>query len=193
MNLSFNAASIVQILWALFLGYWIVSAFFVKKDMRRDWSTASLVATRLLFAIVVATLFRLPYVLHWTDRGDVVAANSLRAYLGVLICAAGIGFAIWARRHLGSNWSGTPSVKAGHELVTTGPYRFVRHPIYTGIITGLVGTAFAMGWRWLVMAGLATLIFGRRVGTEEKIMMELFPGEYPEYKKRTQALIPFVY
>src|ERR1041385_1440071 len=121
-----NAMTIIQILWATFIGYWVFSAFFVKKDVRRAWPTGSLIATRLLFFVVVAILFRLPYMLHWTNRGAVVPANSPRAYFGIALCAAGIGFAIWARWHLGRNWSGTPSVKAGHELVTSGPYRVVR-------------------------------------------------------------------
>lgn len=113
--------------------------------------------------------------------------------LGVILCVLGLAFAIWARRDLGRNWSGTPSMKEDHELVTSGPYRFVRHPIYTGMILALFGSVLASGIIWLVIFIIFCINFLYQLPVEEKYMMQLFPNEYPEYKKRTKALIPFVW
>ncbi len=113
--------------------------------------------------------------------------------LGAVLCVAGIAFAIWARWHLGRNWSATPSIKEGHELVASGPYRFVRHPIYTGIILALLGSALTNSVIWVAFFIIFTINFIARIPIEERYMLQLFPGEYPEYKKRTKALIPFVW
>ena len=107
--------------------------------------------------------------------------------------ALGIGLAIWARVFIGRNWSPRPAMKENHELVTTGPYAYVRHPIYTGILlaalgTALTGTVFAIG-----VVVLTSIVFRSRIGKEEKIMLELFPNEYPVYQARTKRLVPFVW
>lgn len=109
------------------------------------------------------------------------------------MCGLGLALAIWARKHLGTNWSREPSVQAGHELVTSGPYRVVRHPIYTGILAAIFGLVLVGGTLWLIMFGGMLLMFVWRVKREEEFMMQLFPQQYPEYKKRTNALIPFVW
>lgn len=111
--------------------------------------------------------------------------------IGVLITVAGCLFAIWARITLGSNWSGRATVKASHELITKGPYAIARHPIYTGILTGAVGTGVAMAeWRCLLGMALIALVFAAKMGQEEKLMIQTFPEAYPLYRQRVKALIP---
>ena len=113
--------------------------------------------------------------------------------LGTVLLAAGLGFSVWARRHLGRNWSAHVVVKKDHELVRTGPYRYVRHPIYTGILLAFLGMVLAVGeWRSLLAMGFVLLSFAIKSGEEERRMGEVFP-EYEQYRRETAALIPFVY
>jgi protein-S-isoprenylcysteine O-methyltransferase Ste14 len=107
--------------------------------------------------------------------------------------AVGLGFAAWARAHLGQNWSGIVTVKEDHALVRTGPYRAVRHPIYTGLLLALTGTAMAIGeWRGVLAVICALIGLLRKIQVEEKRMSENFP-EYSRYRQQTAALIPLLY
>jgi protein-S-isoprenylcysteine O-methyltransferase Ste14 len=98
-----------------------------------------------------------------------------------------------ARQHLGRNWSQTVSAKEGHELVTSGPYRYVRHPMYAGGLIAAIGSAIVCGGAFVFLLILLDVIFLWRVGAEDKLMEQQFPNEYPDYKKRTKALIPFIW
>ena len=110
---------------------------------------------------------------------------------GLTITTAGLVFAIWARFMLGRNWSGTVTVKAGHELIRGGPYRFVRHPIYSGILVGLLGTAIG-GGTLPSLIGLVIAFCGLRMKwrTEERFMAELFGAQYSQYTREVKAVIP---
>jgi protein-S-isoprenylcysteine O-methyltransferase Ste14 len=111
--------------------------------------------------------------------------------IGAVGVAAGLGFAVVARAEIGRNWSSSVTVKQGHELVQVGPYRLVRHPIYTGLLLALLGTAVARGdGRGLAGLLLAAASFLRKIGVEERFMAERFPREYPGYRARTPALVP---
>jgi len=114
-------------------------------------------------------------------------------WAGALLTAIGIGFAIWARVNLGRNWSSRPTVKEQHELVTTGPYAYVRHPIYSGIMLAALGTALVTSIFGIGMLIFISIFFALRMNKEEKIMLELFPEQYPEYQKQTKRLVPFVW
>src|SRR5262245_39648211 len=106
---------------------------------------------------------------------------------------AGLATTIWARRTIGENWSASITLKEGHELIQAGPYRFVRHPIYTGVLLMALGTAI-ISFRTRAFAGLA-LVFARfwfKLRTEEALMTETFPDEYPRYKSRVKALVPWI-
>lgn len=185
--------SAIRILWLIFIGYWALSAAGVKKDVHREYHGGSFIVVRVVILIALVLLFRAPFFAR--PAGDAANASPNRillAYSGVLFCAAGITFAIWARSHLGRNWSPKPSLKAEHELITTGPYRLVRHPIYTGILLALFGNTFVFGARWLIYVLAFVAIVARRVQVEERLMMQQFPEQYPDYRKRTKAVIPFV-
>ena len=113
--------------------------------------------------------------------------------LGVILLATGLGFTVWARRHLGRNWSASVVVKEGHALVRTGPYRHVRHPIYSGILLAFLGTVVTIGeWRGLAALLLAGVAFAVKSRAEEGRMRETFP-EYAEYARGTAAMVPYVY
>ncbi len=115
-------------------------------------------------------------------------------WLGVALTAAGIGFAIWARLYLGGNWSGAVTVKVGHELVRTGPYRFVRHPIYTGLITALLGTGLLRAQvRGLIALVLIYAGFKMKSKIEERAMISTFGTAYEEYRRSTGAIVPKLY
>lgn len=111
-------------------------------------------------------------------------------WLGAALVAGALGFAVWARFQLGRNWSDRVAVKEDHVLITSGPYAIVRHPIYSGLLLALVGTALAVGeWRSLLAVGAAAIFILRRVGIEERRMAETF-AEYEAYRRTTPALFP---
>jgi protein-S-isoprenylcysteine O-methyltransferase Ste14 len=116
------------------------------------------------------------------------------AWAGLALTAAGCAFAIWARLLLGGNWSASVTVKQDHQLMRRGPYAIVRHPIYSGFLLGLAGTALALG-EWRGIAGLALAFIGwlTKSRTEEAFMTAQFGAGYTEYQRRVKALVPFVY
>ena len=162
------------VLWLLFLGVWMIAAVFLRKSsVRRDSSARRFVYGLLVpvgaFLVVQQSSFRpLPIRLLPAGNQDVHLS-------GIVIAAAGMAFAIWARLALGRNWSGVVTVKADHELIRSGPYRFVRHPIYSGILTSFMGTAIGRG-SLLSFIGLAIAFCGLRMKwrTEERFMVEEF-------------------
>jgi len=114
-------------------------------------------------------------------------------WLGAALTLAGIAFAVWARVVLAGNWSGSVTLKRGHELVVQGPYRWVRHPIYTGLLTALIGTALARGeWRGLIAVAIAAASFWRKLRLEEALMGRQFGETYARYAERVRALVPFL-
>jgi protein-S-isoprenylcysteine O-methyltransferase Ste14 len=177
-------------LWCAWALVWVVAALRSKATRRREsmWSRLAHVVPLIVGGVL----------LGWRDPPSGVLTLrlwplSFGAYLlGLVLLVAGLGIAVWARVHLGRNWSGTVSVKEGHELIRTGPYAYVRHPIYTGLLTAVLGTAIASG---TVRAALGFLIIlaalARKLRTEELFMRETFPGEYPRYSAEVPALIPF--
>lgn len=110
---------------------------------------------------------------------------------GIAVVAAAAAFTLWARLALGTMWTWAPAAKEGHQLRTTGPYGITRHPIYTGLIGMLAGTALAQGsliWAALVaVVGLG--LFGK-IREEERLMTTQFPAEYPAYRRRVPQLVP---
>jgi protein-S-isoprenylcysteine O-methyltransferase Ste14 len=112
--------------------------------------------------------------------------------MGLALVIAGLLFAIWARVHLGGNWSGTVTIKQGHELIRSGPYAYVRHPIYTGLLAALLGTTAASGTVHAAV-GLAIIAVAlvRKLRIEEAFMREIFPDAYQRYSAEVPALIPF--
>ena len=126
------------------------------------------------------------------ERYLAIFSNSGARCVGAGITVLGIGFAIWARSHLGRNWGQPMTLRQGHELVTTGPYALVRHPIYTGMIFAFFGTALAANVFLLIPFAVLSGFFILSAMMEEKHMLRQFPDDYPEYTRRTKMLIPYV-
>ena len=177
---------VIYAFWLILIVYLTVSAIGVKREPQGHL----LQSFGLMFAIIAA--FLLPY-LPIFSFVNFAPVTPVLSSIGVILCAAGMAFLVWARQHLGKNWSQTVSAKIGHELVTSGPYRYARHPMYAGGLIAAVGSAIVCGRAFVFLLVLLGTIFLRRLGAEEKLMTQQFPKDYPEYKKRTKALIPFVW
>lgn len=171
--------------WAAFWIYWLVAATSMKRG-RVPWSRE--LRFRGVMIIVIVLLVRIGAFRH-----DAVNSDAWRAALGLILFALGLAFAIWARVNIGRNWGTPMSQKEEPELVTSGPYRFVRHPIYSGILLAGFATAVALSWAWLIAVGLAGAYFVYSARVEERNLTVQFPVAYPTYKRSTKMLVPFVF
>lgn len=176
-------------LWAGFFFVWMLWAIRTKRTERRESVGSRLSYSLLVFAgcyLLFAHRVGLPW-LYW----PILPAAGWLTALAVSITAAGLLFAIWARLHLGANWSGTVTMKVGHELIRSGPYRWVRHPIYSGLFLAFLGTALERRQiRGIFALALIYAGFFRKILKEEEFMNTLFGADYDEYKRTTGALIP---
>jgi protein-S-isoprenylcysteine O-methyltransferase Ste14 len=179
-------------LWLVWIAYWRISAADVKPTQRHE--SAGSRAAHLLPLLIAAVLLWI----HGDAEGSWLFQRFLSRgetlfWVGTAITAAGLGFSAWARVHLGRNWSATVTVKQDHELIRTGPYAFVRHPIYTGVLFGFIGTALVTGeWRGVLAVVIVFAAFWRKLRLEERWMSETFGEDYRRYRARTRALIPFL-
>jgi protein-S-isoprenylcysteine O-methyltransferase Ste14 len=171
--------------WAAFWLYWLVAAFSMKRG-RVQWSRE--LRIRAVITVVVILSIRLG-----AFRGHGLNTDPSRTGIGLVLFALGLGFAIWARMHIGRNWGTPMTQKDEPELVTSGPYRLVRHPIYSGVLVAGVGTAIALSWPWLTAVVLAGVYFLYSATVEERYMTEQFPDNYPVYKRSTKMLVPFIF
>ena len=171
--------------WAAFWIYWLVAAFSMKRG-RVSWSREFRIRAAIYVLVIV-------FVRVGVFRGHGLNSDPWRAGLGLVLFVAGLAFAIWARIHIGRNWGTPMSRKHEPELVTSGPYRLVRHPIYTGILIAGIGTAVALSWVWLVAVGLAGVYFVYSATVEERNMIEQFPDVYAGYRRSTKMFVPFVF
>jgi protein-S-isoprenylcysteine O-methyltransferase Ste14 len=179
------------VLWLAWLAYWTIAARDVKTTRRRESWACRLSTVVLIVLAALLFAFRGRH-LPWLNASFVPPTMAFH-WLGLLITALGLAFAVWARVHLGRNWSGTVTVKENHELIRSGPYGLVRHPIYSGLLLAIFGTALAFGeWRGLLGFGFLTVAFVLKLRREEGFMCESFPKEYPRYRAEVPALIPFV-
>jgi protein-S-isoprenylcysteine O-methyltransferase len=178
-------------LWLAIGIFWLVGAIAAKRSARTQSPgsrllqlTPEVVAFFLLFG-----RFRWP---PWL-RVRFVPETLPVAWVGLALTAAGIGFALWARMWIGRNWSGRVTVKEDHELIQSGPYAIVRHPIYSGFLLAILGTAICQGeLRSLLALPLATLGWTFKLRLEEAFMTQQFGSVYVDYKRRVKALVPFV-
>ena len=170
--------------WAAFWVYWILAALSTKRG-RFSWSRE--LRIRMVIVAIALVLVR-----FGAFRGHRVQTDPWLAGIGLALFALGLGFAIWARVHIGRNW-GTPMTQKDElELVTSGPYRLVRHPIYSGILVAGIGTAVALSWVWLAAVVLGGIYFVYSATVEERYLGERFPDRYPPYKRSTKMLVPFL-
>jgi protein-S-isoprenylcysteine O-methyltransferase Ste14 len=170
------------------MAYWVLSSFRVRRAKRAAPPGERM---RYAFEVLVAIVLISWGNVRWGWLGNWVLPPSLALfYIGAAVAAAGLGFSVWARVHLGEYWSGNVTLKEGHRLIRTGPYALVRHPIYTGILAGMLGSALALDQiRGFLGLALLTYSFIRKLRKEEAWLTEEFGEEYLRYKREVRALI----
>jgi protein-S-isoprenylcysteine O-methyltransferase Ste14 len=185
------ALNIISVCWTVFAVIWLLAAFWTKRSVYQESRLQRLryVVPILLGGFLLAKGHRLSDPLNYRVIPHVEALP----WIGVVLCVAGFAFCTWARFTLGRNWSGVVTLKGGHELITSGPYALVRHPIYTGLLTMFVATVIVLGH----VAGIIAMrfVFGSlwiKLRYEEKLMLKQFPDEYAAYQQRVKRLIPFI-
>lgn len=175
--------------WGVVIALWIVMAFRAKPTKERSPLPRSLLYL-VLTAAAAILLNESTRFIHWNQ--SILPRGVLTGILGDFLLCVGLVIAVWARITLAGNWSARVSLKEDHELVKRGPYRFVRHPIYSGLLVMVLGTAILVGQ----VGGFLVLVFCAcglyvKLRREEALLTKHFPG-YPEYMRRTKALVPFV-
>jgi protein-S-isoprenylcysteine O-methyltransferase Ste14 len=176
--------------WAIGL-YWLINARHAKPTVRRQnplirWAYIGSLA--LAFVLLFVPFRHVSWLCY-----RLIPRTHISGIIGCVICLSGISFAIWARYILGTNWSGHITVKKGHELIRIGPYAIVRHPIYTGALAGMLGTAIVTGE---VRSFLAIIIcaggFLHKLSIEESFMLKEFPEQYPVYRREVKMILPYI-
>jgi protein-S-isoprenylcysteine O-methyltransferase Ste14 len=184
-----TADHLIVAAWLAWVALWVIWARNTKRVLRHEgWASRALHLVPLWLAVLLLVDPRDQPALFTTV---LLPPAAWMGWAGLGITLAGLGFAIWARVTIAGNWSGTVTLKQGHELVQSGPYAMVRHPIYTGLILALAGTALATdaprGWLAVVIVAAS---FARKLRTEEAFMRAAFGAAYHEYAAMVPALLP---
>jgi protein-S-isoprenylcysteine O-methyltransferase Ste14 len=187
--MRFDLGDAISLPWLIFVGYWLVASLSVNKIERHEPSGEKL----LRIGVAVVAFFLL-------DSNDPRFGVLNRRFLpwsysifalGALLTWAGVAFAIWARYHIGRYWSASVALKAGHELIRTGPYARIRHPIYTGILLSFVGTAIAIGrYRGIVAFAIMLISFIWKSRREEALLQGQFGPAFEEHRSHTGFFLP---
>jgi protein-S-isoprenylcysteine O-methyltransferase Ste14 len=178
-------------MWVSYSVYWWAMSKDVKETEREEPASSRI--ARLVLIICAFALLWLPSVPLPLLNQRFLPLGIWCFWSGAAITAGGLLFSVWARRHLGKNWSQAVTLKEDHELITTGPYALVRHPIYTGLLLGFIGCAVARGeWRGLLAVALVFVALLRKLRLEEKWMRAQFGAPYDTYSRRVAALVPYI-
>jgi protein-S-isoprenylcysteine O-methyltransferase Ste14 len=183
---------ITIVCWLILLAYWGYNSRKVKTAVFTQTKTSRYVYLFFLLTSFIILYFRFAAV--GILGYQIIPVNRFTGLAGAGICVAGVAFAIWARKFLGDNWSAEVTLKQGHKLIQSGPYQFVRHPIYTGFEIAFLGTVITIG-QLKGFVGLGILFTNHFYKTmmEEKILREQFREQYLDYAKRVRRLIPFIF
>lgn len=176
---------VIGVGWVVFWIYWIAASVGVKAGRTR-WARFASVRVAIILAVLLLLRLRV------LKGHDAVTDDPWLQGIGLAIFLLGLALAVWARIYIGRNWGMPMSEKADPDLVTTGPYSAVRHPIYSGIILAMVGTTVAVSLYWLIAVVLLGAYFLYSAAMEERYMAEVFPDAYPRYKQSTKMLIPLI-
>jgi protein-S-isoprenylcysteine O-methyltransferase Ste14 len=177
--------------WGIFWLYWLVSAFGSKRNTKPQLKRFA--GIRLGIFVLAVILFRLLNVQNYSFENRLITSNQLVVVLGLSLFLVGLLLAVWARLYLGKNWGMPMTQKQDPELVTSGPYRYIRHPIYTGILLAMLGSSLASSLFWLTIFAISGIYFIYSAVMEEKLMTKQFPKAYPSYKTKTKMLVPFIF
>ena len=179
--------------WLAWLIVWILMASRVKPTLVRQ-GVAGRIAHILPLIVAGCLIFFCPTGRGWWTCHELVQRGPWMAPLGAAVVLAGLGLAVWARAVLAGNWSGIVTLKQDHELVRHGPYSVTRHPIYTGLLTAMLGTALAIDqWRGLLAFAMVAVSFIGKLRMEEMFMHEAFGDAYRQYRRDVARLIPWIW
>lgn len=188
MRLVYNY--LFGVLWIAFLVYWQVMAMGAKTTQRLE-PVASRALRVIMFGAAIV-LMSFPLRPEWLNL-QLWPQSFATFWIGASLTLAGLLFSVWARVHLGRNWSRSVTIKEDHELIVSGPYALVRHPIYTGLFLAFIGTDLAVGQLRAVLAFvLIAVSIGYKLRLEEQWMREQFGAKYETYSGRVKALVPHV-
>jgi protein-S-isoprenylcysteine O-methyltransferase Ste14 len=184
--------AISYICWGFIAVIWFSYSFKNKKTVQRPEKNTFLFSSFLLF---VCDFLILSNYLPFIDNHLITPRSFEFGIVGALLAVFGTVWAIWSRFSLGKNWSATmATVKEDHKLIQEGPYKITRHPIYTGLLFLILGSALTMGYISSYLAFIFGLIaFLMRINIEERIMIAQFGDIYVDYKKKVKTLIPFIW
>jgi protein-S-isoprenylcysteine O-methyltransferase Ste14 len=187
--MHFTPDQVVYASWLLFAFYWLIAAIGVKRTAKRQNP-----AERILYVIFMAAGFFLLYQENpnWGPLNRRFLPDKLWiAWLGSALCAAGVLFAIWARRTIGKDWSAEVQIKEGHQLIRCGPYAHIRHPIYTGLLLATLGTALLIGeYRGLLAVAMFLVGFTRKARKEESFLAAEFGPAFEDHRRHTGFFLP---
>lgn len=187
--MRFDPAYLIEVPWLAFLLYWLAASFRVKQMRRREpagekW--ARILVMAIAFVLLAGAELRVGFL-----NRRFVPQRYWIFLLGAALTSAGVAFAIWARYHIGQFWSSTVALRAGHQLIRSGPYARIRHPIYTGMLLAVFGTALAIGrYRGLVAFVIVLLGFTWKAKKEEALLAQEFGAVFEEYRRQTGFFLP---
>ena len=184
-GLTVSPMSSISALWAAWVIVWMIAAAWTARTVEHQPVGPRLAHAVLFFGGSLLLFFR-PDAL-----GPGIRLAPAAAWGGAVLVAVGLGFAVWARVHLGRMWSGHVTLKADHAIIRTGPYGWVRHPIYTGLLLAATGTAIVQGTPGSLV-GLVVLTLGilLKIRQEEQLLRGHFGDEYRAYQREVPALVP---
>ena len=183
-----TAGRIIVLCWVVFAVVWIAGAFFTKREVKRGrWGIG--------WIVLVAALVPMRQPVRWLHVGALLwVYTPWTGLVADMLTVIGLITALWARAVIAGNWSSSVALKEQHELIDRGPYRIVRHPIYSGVLLMVLGTVVLGGQvAGLIAFGLCVAGLAIKAAGEERLLTEHFPTDYPRYRARVKAaIIPFL-
>jgi protein-S-isoprenylcysteine O-methyltransferase Ste14 len=188
--LQWSPRLLIEISWLLFAAFWLSTALGSKKSSRTETSAERLGHIAFMAAAFFLLYDPAPQFLNWLNRSFVPDERWV-AWLGAWLTLAGVLFAVWARATIGKDWSAEVQIKEGHELIRSGPYAHIRHPIYTGILLAVAGSALSIGeYRALIALAIMCIGFARKAKKEESFLAAQFGPAFAEHRRRTGFFLP---
>jgi protein-S-isoprenylcysteine O-methyltransferase Ste14 len=175
----------IAIVWAVFWLGWLVAAFTAKQPTARRRGRPIAVVIIVIGVVIIRAV-------RPGGPSGLLTTSSVVRGVGAALVAAGLATAVWARVTMGRDWGMPMTQRDEPHLVTGGPYRQIRHPIYSGIMLAMIGTGLAVNVGWLIIAGVTAVYFGYSATVEERMLVQEFPDSYPSYQAHTKMLIPFL-